>query len=70
MIDTKKDIETIREVGRASVEAMLMAKELVKPGVKLLDVANAAENFLREKGFGLAFPINISRNEQAAMSRR
>lgn len=66
MIDTKKDIETIREVGRASVEAMLMAKELVKPGVKLLDVANAAENFLREKGFGLAFPINISRNEQAA----
>lgn len=62
----KPDINVMKDVGRASVEAMLKAKELIKPGVKLLDVANEAEKFLKEKGYGLAFPINLSINEQAA----
>ena len=39
---------------------------MVKPGARLLDVAESAEKFLKDKGFGLAFPINLSVNEQAA----
>ncbi len=61
-----ESLNTLREVGKASSEAMLHAAGLVKPGAKLLDVANSAEKFLRERGFGCAFPINLSINEQAA----
>ena len=43
-----------------------MAKGMVRPGAKLIDVADAAEKFLRDKGYGIAFPMNISVNEQAA----
>ncbi|MDE1868988.1 MAG: type II methionyl aminopeptidase [Candidatus Micrarchaeota archaeon] len=60
------DINVMKDVGKASVEAMLKAKQLIKPGAKLLDVADAAEKFLKEKGYGIAFPINLSINEQAA----
>lgn len=60
--ETKKT----EDVGKALVEAILRAKELVKPGKRLLEVADAAEGFLKEKGYGIAFPINISINEQAA----
>jgi methionyl aminopeptidase len=56
----------LKEVGKASSEAMLYAATLVKPGAKLIDVANASEKFLKERGFGLAFPINLSINSQAA----
>lgn len=60
------DPELVKEVGRASYEALMKAKAMVKPGVRLLDVADAAEGFLKEKGFGCAFPLNLSINEQAA----
>lgn len=61
-----EELETLREVGKASAEAMHYAAEMIKPGVRLLDVAEAAEKFLKDKGFDPAFPINLSINEQAA----
>ncbi|MDE1870708.1 MAG: type II methionyl aminopeptidase [Candidatus Micrarchaeota archaeon] len=61
-----EEIDTIKEVGRISSEAILYAADLVRPGAKLLEVAESAEKFLRDKGYGLAFPINLSVNEQAA----
>ncbi len=61
-----ENLEILKEVGKASSEAMIYAANMIKPGVKLLDVAEASENFLKDKGFGLAFPINISINDQAA----
>ncbi len=54
------------EVGRVSYEALKSASAMVKPGVRLIDVAEHAEGFLKQKGFGIAFPLNISVNEQAA----
>ncbi len=60
------DINALKEIGSASAEAMVYAAKLVKPGARLIDVAESAEKFLKEKGFGLAFPINLSRNAQAA----
>lgn len=56
----------MRDVGRASYEAMKEAQAMVKPGAKLLDVAEAVEKHITEKGFDLAFPLNISINAQAA----
>jgi len=63
---TAEELNTLKGVGKISGEAMLYTADLVKPGAKLLDVANAAEKFLKDKGFGCAFPINLSVNEQAA----
>lgn len=60
------DLVILREIGKVSSEAMLYAADLVKPGAKLLDVANSAEKFLKDRGFGCAFPINLSVNDQAA----
>ncbi len=61
-----EDIVTIKEVGRASVDAMIYAAKLVKPGAKLIEVAESAEKFLKERGFAPAFPINLSVNAEAA----
>jgi methionyl aminopeptidase len=59
-------LKLVEEVGKASYDALLNAKRLVVAGAKLVDVANAAEGYLRKKGFGLAFPLNLSINEIAA----
>src|SRR5271156_3658810 len=66
MAEKEQNVELMKEVGSASAEAMVYAAKMVKPGAKLIDVAESAEKFLREKGFGLAFPINLSINDQAA----
>jgi len=63
---SEEKIKTIKELGAVSVEAMKHASQLVKPGAKLLDVANSAEKFVKDKGYGTAFPINLSVNAQAA----
>ncbi len=66
MADDAQDIGLLKEVGAVSAEAMLYAADRIKPGVRLLDVANDTEKFLKDRGFGCAFPINLSINEQAA----
>ncbi len=55
-----------RDVGKISYEALGRARGLVKPGVKLIDVANDLEGYLKERGYGCAFPLNLSVNSEAA----
>lgn len=62
----EEDIKILRDVGAFSYKALMNAKSLVKPGAKLLDVAEKAEKFVLDAGFGCAFPINLSINQQAA----
>jgi len=62
------DVELLKGVGRVSFEALSYARGLVKPGAKKLEVAERIEKFMVEKGFGLAFPVNLSSNEEAAHS--
>lgn len=62
----EKKLKLAMEVGKASQDAIVAASKLVKPGVKLIDVAEAAEKALKSGGFGLAFPLNLSQNERAA----
>ncbi len=54
------------DVGRVSYDALKKAAEMVRPGRKLLEVAEFAEGLIRKQGYELAFPLNISINEQAA----
>ncbi len=62
----EEDIKTIEEVGSLSFRAINRVKDTAKPGMKLIDVAESAEKFIRENGFGIAFPINLSANIEAA----
>ncbi|MEM3781715.1 MAG: type II methionyl aminopeptidase [Candidatus Micrarchaeaceae archaeon] len=55
-----------REAGSLSYKALAYAKTLIKPGAKMLDVANAVESYVFENGQSPAFPINLSVNEAAA----
>ncbi len=56
----------LEEVGKISYEALQYAKGMVKPGAKMLDIAKAAEKYVMDKGYTLAFPTNISVNDEAA----
>ncbi len=64
--DEKYDYNAIKEVGRASYEALMYGKGLVKPGARLLDIAEGVESYIASKGFKMAFPVNVSVNENAA----
>jgi methionyl aminopeptidase len=59
-------IEKYEKAGKIAFEVLQECKQLIKPGAKLLDIANAAEGKIREKGAKPAFPVNISLNDVAA----
>ena len=59
-------LEKYKAAGKILVEVREAALELVKPGNRLLDVAEFVESGIRDRGGEPAFPCNISRNEEAA----
>lgn len=60
------ELDKLRRVGRISAEARELGLSLCNPGVKLYDVAQEVEGYIREHGCALAFPCNVSLNEIAA----
>lgn len=52
--------------GKIASQARDFGKDMIKPGVSFLDVANTVESKIVESGAGIAFPVNISINEVAA----
>ncbi|TKX82700.1 M24 family metallopeptidase, partial [Halorubrum sp. SS5] len=54
------------EAGAVLVEAMNEAREMVEPGRTHLEVAEWTEDFVREQGAGLAFPVNVSVDPEAS----
>ena len=52
--------------GKIVGEILKEMEEFVKPGAKLLDIANKIENMMKEKGGEPAFPTNLSLNSIAA----
>lgn len=64
MMDT--EFELIRKAGRIACEAKKKAREIVKPGQRLLDIAQFIEGFINSMGGQPAFPVNISINSEAA----
>ena len=59
-------VESYREAGAVLVEAMNEAREMVEPGRSHLEVAEWTEEFIRDQGAGIAFPVNISVDEEAS----
>lgn len=61
-----KQIEDYRKAGKISVEAKEHARQIIKHGMSLLDIAEKIEKKIKELGGELAFPVNLSINEVAA----
>jgi methionyl aminopeptidase len=61
-----KEINKLKEAGKASAEALALAKSIIKPGKSILEAAEEIERSIKSKGFLLAFPVNLSINEKAA----
>ncbi|MFH1447458.1 MAG: type II methionyl aminopeptidase [Candidatus Micrarchaeota archaeon] len=59
-------MEDYEKAGRIAREVLENSAKLIKPGAKLLEVAESIENGIRSRGAETSFPVNISINEQAA----
>jgi methionyl aminopeptidase len=59
-------VESYREAGEILTTVMEESRAMIEPGVTHLEVAEYAEDRVRELGDGLAFPVNISVDEAAS----
>jgi methionyl aminopeptidase len=62
----KEEFDSYVKAGGIAKEVKIFARELVKPGMKLIDIANAIDEKILELGGEFAFPVNLSLNEAAA----
>ena len=62
----QEGFEKYLKAGKIAAEIREASKELVKPGVKILDIAEAIEKMIYDKDAIPAFTINISLNDIAA----
>ena len=60
------DDEEYKKAGKIAARVMEEGLKMIKPGAKLLDVANAIEGLIEENEAKPAFPVNISVNAIAA----
>jgi methionyl aminopeptidase len=60
------ELKKFERAGAITWKVLRQGKALVKPGVKLLDVAEAVEKMIEDEGGKPAFPVNVSLNENAA----
>jgi len=63
-----QELENYRKAGKISIEVKKYARQLIKPGLPLLEIANKIEDKIKELGGKPAFPVNLSINEIAAHS--
>ncbi len=64
-----EDDETYQKwlrAGQVAAQALEVGRELCTPGRPVIEVVTAVEEFIREKGFGTAFPCTVSLNNIAA----
>ena len=60
------DFDDWKKAGKITAECLEFGRNLIKPGVRLLEVAEKIEARIRKMGAEPAFPVNISMNEVAA----
>ena len=58
--------EKWRRAGVVAKEALALARPMIEPGVKVLDIINTVEDYIRANSSGTSFPCNISLNNIAA----
>ena len=59
-------MEKYKQAGKICADTKNEVLKMIKPGVKILEVAELVDNFIRNSGAKTAFPVNISINEIAA----
>ena len=59
-------MEKYREAGRIAAKVLREGAQAIRVGASYLDVVESVEARVREEGAGLAFPLNLSLNEDAA----
>lgn len=62
----KEILEKYKKAGRVAAEVRKEVEKKIKPGLKLLDLAEMIDSLIEQKGGKPAFPVNISLNETAA----
>ncbi len=62
----KEILEKYKKAGKINAEIKQEISHMLKPGLKILDLANKIEGLVKKKGARPAFPVNISINEVAA----
>jgi methionyl aminopeptidase len=62
----KEILEKYLKAGKVGQEAKDLARKELKSGLKVLDLAEKIEKFIKDSGAGIAFPVNISINDIAA----
>lgn len=60
------ELERYRLAGRITAQALAHGRSLVRPGLKVIDLCEAVERLVVEKGAIPAFPCNVSINSVAA----
>ncbi len=60
------DLENWREAARIAAEARELGLRLAVPGAKRRQIAEAVEGYVRGQGAEPSFPVNLSRNHEAA----
>jgi len=63
-----EEIEKTKKAGKIHQDVVVYAREIIKPGMKLIDIANKIDDKIAELGAKPAFPVNLSINEVAAHS--
>ncbi|MFW9845175.1 MAG: type II methionyl aminopeptidase [Candidatus Thorarchaeota archaeon] len=64
--ESEDEWEKWRRAGVVAREALDIARPMVKPGTKVLEIVDAVENHIREKATGISFPCNVAINNIAA----
>lgn len=62
----KEIVESYLKAGKIAGQVKTYAREMIKPGMKLIDIARNIDDKIIELGGELGFPVNLSVNEIAA----
>lgn len=62
----ENDIKNWEEIARKGKEIFSYAQTLIKPGSKVLEIAEKIEEYAKKNNLKFAFPVNISSDEIAA----
>jgi methionyl aminopeptidase len=64
----EETLEYYKKAGKIAAEALEFGRQLIKPGVRILDVCIKVDDRIKELGGELAFPTQISCDDTAAHS--
>jgi methionyl aminopeptidase len=62
----RDEVDAYVKAGEIAKEIKSFARGMIKPGIKLIDLADAIDEKIFELGGEIAFPVNLSLNEIAA----